>query len=75
MNLLVLDKTHHAATDRGLFMINRKYRLRIAPDFTTESTLLDDTLLARNDGQLTFATDRRPSPDRIATHNAGLAWV
>jgi putative restriction endonuclease len=71
-NVLALSKTHHAAFDRGLFTLDRDYRLRVAPDFETECESLRRTILEQ-------AGERIPvegvDPDYLATHNDALAWV
>ncbi|WP_221621740.1 HNH endonuclease, partial [Halocatena pleomorpha] len=46
-NVLALSKTHHAAFDRGLFTIDRDYRLHVNPSFETESDLLQRTIIER----------------------------
>lgn len=74
-NVLVLDKTHHEAFDRGLFTIDDGYRLQVVPDFSTESRLLRESLVDRNGQQLTFPGPRRPSPEYLETHNEALDWV
>jgi putative restriction endonuclease len=71
-NVLALSKTHHAAFDRGLFTLDRDYRLRVAPDFETDCESLRRTILEQ-------AGERIPvegvDPDYLATHNDALAWV
>lgn len=74
-NVFALDKTHHEAFDRGLFTIDEEYCLQVAPEFTTESDLLAETLLKRDGEKLPFAMDHRPSADRLTTHNATLDWM
>ncbi|WP_265112048.1 HNH endonuclease [Halosolutus halophilus] len=73
-NVLALSKTHHAAFDQELFTIDRGNRLRVNPNFDTESDLLRQTILDQ-------AGERLPLPDGcvdtdyVAKHNAALAWV
>ncbi len=73
-NVLPLSKTHHAAFDRGLFTIDRDYRLHVNPAFETQSDLLKRTILNR-------AGERVPLPDGcvdtkyVARHNAALEWI
>lgn len=73
-NVLVLDKTHHEAFDRGLFTFDDEYRLRVAPDFETESDVLEGTLLDQQGDTVGFPGSRRPSPDYLQQHNETLAW-
>lgn len=74
-NVIVLDKTHHAAFDRGLFTLDDGYRLRVAPDLSTESDLLGRTLFDQAGERVRFPGPRRPSPDHLAAHNESLDWV
>ncbi len=46
-NVVALDKTHHAAFDAGLFTFDPDHRLRLAPDFETDSDVLRRTLVER----------------------------
>ena len=46
-NVLPLSKTHHAAFDRELFTLDQDYRLRVNPEFDTQSTLLEQTMINR----------------------------
>ena len=72
-NVMALSKTHHAAFDRELFTIDNGYRMRINPDFTTESDLLNQTLINRNGDQIsTFS--RTLKLDYINRYNESLDW-
>lgn len=72
-NVMALSKTHHAAFDRKLFTIDNEYRMRINPDFTTESDLLNHTLINRNGDQIsTFS--RTLKLDYINRYNESLDW-
>lgn len=73
-NVLVLDKTHHEAFDRGLFTFDDDYHLRVAPDFETESDVLEGTLLEQQGEGVDFPRSRRPSPDFLQRHNETLEW-
>lgn len=73
-NVMVLDKTHHAAFDRGLFTVDDDYRLRVVPDFATESDVLEGTLREQHGERLRFPTYRRPSAEFLARHNETLDW-
>lgn len=74
-NVLVLDKTHHAAFDRGLFTIDESHRLQVAPDFTTESDLLRESLVDCDGQQIRFPGSRRPASEYLRRHNEALDWV
>jgi len=73
-NVLPLSKTHHAAFDRGLFTIDQDYRLRVNPQFKTQSDLLQRTLIDRAGEQLTLPNGCI-NPSYVSRHNAELAWV
>lgn len=73
-NVLPLSKTHHAAFDRGLFTIDREYRLHVNPDFTTESRVLHDTLIEQAGTTLDAAAGQL-DPDCLTEHNAQLEWT
>jgi putative restriction endonuclease len=73
-NVLPLSTTHHAAFDRELFTIDREYRLRVNPDFETESELLERTIIDR-DGERISVPEASLDPEYLAEHNAALAWA
>ncbi|WP_440988361.1 HNH endonuclease [Haloarchaeobius baliensis] len=73
-NVLVLDKTHHAAFDRNLFTLDEEYRLVVQPDFETESELLERTILNR-DGERVGVPDGAVDSAYLRSHNDDLAWV
>ncbi|WP_233357342.1 HNH endonuclease [Halococcoides cellulosivorans] len=73
-NVLALSKTHHAAFDRGLFTIDRDYRLRVNPEFETRSELLQRTITDR-DGERISIPDESLEPQYVSQHNASLEWV
>lgn len=73
-NVLVLDKTHHAAFDEALFTLDADLRLCLAPDFETESTLLERTLVEQAGRRVSLPD---PSPDvrgTLARRNRELDW-
>ena len=72
--MLPLSKTHHAAFGRELFTIDRDYRLRVNPDFDTESELLERTIINRA-GERISVPEASLDPEYLAEHNATLAWV
>lgn len=73
-NVLALSKTHHAAFDRELFTIDQDYRLRVNPDFETQSDLLQRTIIERAGERLSLPGDSL-KPQYVAQHNAALEWV
>jgi len=73
-NVLALSKTHHAAFDRELFTIDRDYRLRVNPEFETESDVLQRTIIDRA-GERASLPDDSLKPQYVAQHNAALEWV
>ena len=73
-NVLALSKTHHAAFDRKLFTIDQDYRLRVNPDFDTDSDLLHRTIIDQ-DGERISVPEESLDPEHLAEHNAALAWV
>ena len=72
--MLPLSKAHHAAFDRELFTIDREYRLRVNPDFETESDVLQRTIIDRAGEQISVPEESL-DPEYLAEHNATLAWV
>lgn len=73
-NVMVLDKTHHEAFDRGLFTLDDEYCLHVAPEFSTESDVLETTLLDREGDRVAFPDARAPAADHLREHNTTLAW-
>ena len=72
--MLPLSKTHHAAFDRGLFTIDRDYRLHVNPSFETQSELLQRTIIEQ-DGERVALPDESLKPEHLEQHNASLVWV
>jgi putative restriction endonuclease len=73
-NVLPLSKTHHAAFDRELFTIDQNYRLRVNPDFETQSDVLQQTIIDRAGEQISIP-GKSLKPQYVAQHNAALEWV
>lgn len=73
-NVLPLSKTHHAAFDRDLFTIDESYRLRVNPDFETQSNLLQRTIIDCA-GERVPLSDGSVEPEYFRRHNAALEWV
>lgn len=73
-NVLALDKTHHAAFDRGLFTLDAAYRLRVNPAFETDSGVLHRTLVERDGERVRLPTEVRPSPEYLRERNERLDW-
>lgn len=73
-NVLPLSKTHHAAFDRGLFTIDRDYRLRVNPSFETQSELLRETIVDQGGEQIALP-DGGVEPDYLRKYNSSLDWL
>jgi len=73
-NVLPLSKTHHAAFDRGLFTIDRDYRLLVNPEFETRSELLQRTIIEQ-DGERVALPEECLNPQFLTQRNAALVWV
>lgn len=73
-NVLVLDKTHHTAFDRGLFTFDDDHRLHVSPEFSTETDLLRRTLLDRDGEEVRFPATRSPASEHLREHNSTLNW-
>jgi putative restriction endonuclease len=68
-NVLCLSKTHHAAFDAGLFTLDESCRLRVSPEFETESDLLRRTLLDRAGERIELPVDTTAMSGRLREHN------
>ena len=74
-NILLLSKTHHAAFDAGLFTLDGSCRLRVSPEFETESELLQQTLLDRAGERIELPVDTAAMSGRLREHNSRhLDW-
>jgi putative restriction endonuclease len=74
-NILLLSKTHHAAFDAGLFTLDESCRLRVSPEFETESDLLQRTLLDRAGERIELPVDTAAMSGRLREHNSRhLDW-
>ncbi|HET7324398.1 MAG TPA: HNH endonuclease, partial [Halococcus sp.] len=73
-NVLLLSKTHHAAFDAGLFTLDTSFRLRINPEFETESDLLRQTLLDRASERVDLPMDTSEMDSYLTEHNRRLDW-
>ncbi|WP_135828390.1 HNH endonuclease [Halorussus halobius] len=74
-NVMVLNKLHHEAFDRELFTIDTDYRVRVDPSLSTDSELLDGSLMATDGERVSFPASASLDRDLLAERNAGLAWV
>lgn len=72
-NVLPLSRTQHAAFDAGLFTLDRNYRVRVDPEFETESDVLRRTLLERA-GERVDVLAGVLGGDHLAAHNEALDW-
>lgn len=73
-NVLALSKTHHAAFDRELITIDQEYRLRVNPNFDTQSDVLQQTISNRAGERIPRLEDNL-NPEYVAQHNTELGWV
>jgi len=73
-NVVPLSKTHHAAFDRGFFTVDSEYRIRVNPEFETESSLLRETIVEQA-GREVATLDGRISAQYLRKHNGPLDWV
>jgi putative restriction endonuclease len=73
-NVLPLSKTHHAAFDRELFTIDEEYRLRVNPEFETESDVLQRTIVEQ-DGERIAVPDGSLDPTYVQQYNSTIEWV
>lgn len=73
-NVLALSRTHHAAFDAGLYTLDGDFRLRVAPDFETDSEVLARTLLDRDGEPVRLPGDAPLAPDYLDRRNRQLDW-
>jgi putative restriction endonuclease len=74
-NVLCLSKTHHAAFDAGLFTLDESCRLRVSPEFETDSELLQRTLLDRAGERINLPVDSAAMGGHLRKHNSRhLDW-
>lgn len=73
-NVLPLSKTHHAAFDREVFTIDEEYRLRVDPEFDTQSDVLERTLLDRS-GERIGQIEDRVDAEYLRSHNQSVGWL
>jgi putative restriction endonuclease len=74
-NVLVLDRTHHAAFDRDLFSIDSSLTLRTNPALETESAILRETLVERDGSTLSLPPCASVDRSHLTARNADLAWL
>lgn len=74
-NVLVLNKLHHTAFDKELFTLDSEYRVRVKPDMTTKSPVLQDILLEKDDQQVSFPNGATIDNGFLKTRNEQLAWL
>lgn len=70
-NVLALSKTHHAAFGRELFTIDEEYRLRVNPEFKTESDVLQRTITEQH-GEHIAVPDGGVDPAYAQQHNSTI---
>lgn len=71
-NLLVLNKLHHTAFDRGLFTIDGDKRLQVKPEFSTQNQFLDETLIQQDGEPVNFPTSATVDPGFFEARNTEL---
>ena len=74
-NVIVLDRTHHAAFDRDLFTIDSSLTLRTNPSFDTDSAILRRTLVEADGSKVTLPARATVDPSSLSARNADLEWV
>lgn len=74
-NVLVLDRTHHAAFDRGLFTIDSGLTLRTNPSLETDSAVLERTLVEADGSTLTLPDRVVLDTSYLTTRNESLDWL
>ena len=72
--MLPLSKAHHAAFDRELFTIDEDYRLRVNPEFETESDVLQRTIVDQHEDHIAVP-DGSLDPAYVQQHNLMIEWV
>jgi putative restriction endonuclease len=73
-NVLLLSKTHHAAFDREVFTIDEEYRLRVNPEFETESDMLHQKIVEQHGTRIGVPEGNLDSA-YIQRHNSSIDWV
>ena len=73
-NVVLLDKTHHAAFDCELFTIDGDLRIRTAPTFETESDHLRRTLLDRNGERIDLPAEATLDTNVLERRNESVPW-
>lgn len=73
-NALVLNCIHHEAYDRGLFVIDKNYRIHVCPDLVSDSQFLGEQIFERDGDQLVFPSGAKPSRKRLQERNMEITW-
>lgn len=73
-NVMVLNKLHHAAFDSGMFTLSQNYRLRVSPDFETNSKFLRQTVIEKEGEKIEFPEGATIEQDYLKNHNEKLDW-
>lgn len=74
-NILVLNKLHHEAFDRDLFTIDTDYCVQVDPELSTDSELVNNSLVAADGKKVRFPESASLNRNFLAERNAELAWV
>ena len=72
--MLPLSKAHHAAFDRELFTIDEDYRLRVNPEFETESDVLQQAIIEQH-GERIAVPDETLDPAYVQRYKSTIEWV
>lgn len=73
-NVFVVNWTHHAAFDAGLFTFDSHYRIRVAPDFNPWDPWLRETIAKREGNPVELPADVELSTTHLETRNQTLEW-
>lgn len=74
-NILVLNKLHHEAFDRDLFTIDTDYCVQVDPELSTDSELINNSLVAADGKKVRFPESASLDRNFLAERNAELAWM
>ncbi|AUV82035.1 hypothetical protein C2R22_10550 [Salinigranum rubrum] len=73
-NVLVLDRTHHAAFDRGLFTLDASLTLRTNPSLDTACRTLRRTLLDAEGSTVSLPSTATLDTSHLTERNDSLTW-
>lgn len=70
-----LGKTHHAAFDADLFTLDEDFRIRVHPDFQTDSQMLTNTLVDREGTRVSALAQTDLERRLLEERNDELGWI